>query len=57
MSSTCFETEGSSLERRFNYRTYSSTYWTAYTHTCTTYCTIPAYTTVFLKMDTRVRNM
>jgi len=39
------------------YRTHSSTYKTGYTDACKTYCTMTVYTTVFLKMNPRVRNM
>jgi hypothetical protein len=38
-------------------RIHSSTYKTAYTEGCKAHCTIPVYTTVFLKMNARVRNM
>ena len=37
--------------------THSSTYWTAYTDACKTHYTISVYTTVFLKMNPRLRNM
>jgi hypothetical protein len=39
------------------YRTHFSTYKTAYTYACKTYYTITVYTSVILKMNTRVRNM
>jgi len=35
----------------------SSTYYIAYTDACKTYQTINTYTTVFLKMNPRVRTM
>ena len=77
MSSTCFETEGSSSGRRLyvqlwygivcftcidisglvDRRMCSSTYKTAYTDACKTYYTINVYTTEFLKMNPRVRNI
>ena len=41
----------------YSYRTHSSIYKTAYTDACKTDYTIPVYTTVFLKMNTRNRNM
>jgi len=67
MSSTCFETEGSSSGRRLciqfwyrvfymQYRTHSSTYKTAYANPCKTHYTIYVYTNVFLKMNLRFRN-
>jgi hypothetical protein len=37
-------------------RRHSSTFKTAYTDACKTYHTITAHTTVFLKMNPRVRN-
>jgi len=42
---------------RFQYRTHSSTYKTANADALTTHYTIPIYTTVFLKMNPRVRKM
>jgi hypothetical protein len=39
------------------YRTRSCTNKTAYSDVCITYHTIAVYTTVFLKMNLRVRNM
>jgi hypothetical protein len=39
------------------YRTHSSICKTTYTDACKTYYTISVYTTVFLKMNPRVRNM
>jgi len=36
---------------------YSSTYKTADTDACKTHCTITVYTSVFLKMNTQVRNV
>jgi len=38
-------------------RTHCSTFKTAYTDACKTHYTIPAYTTVFLQMNPRVRNL
>jgi len=38
-------------------RTHFSTYKTAYTDACKTYRTITVYTTVFLKMNSRFRNI
>jgi hypothetical protein len=42
---------------RSQYRTHSSTYKTANSDACTTYHTIPVYTTFFLKMNPGARNM
>ena len=41
----------------FDYRTRSSNCKTAYTDACKTHYTIPVYTTVFLMMNHRFRNM
>jgi len=73
MSSTCFETEGSSSGRRLyiqvKYRVFythqykqscrykSVFYKTAYIDACKTHYTKPVYTTVFLKMNFRFRDM
>ena len=59
MSATCFEPEGSSSREQccMYYRTHASTYNTAYTDAYKTHYTTPVYTTVFLKMNPRVRNM
>ena len=69
MSSACFEPEGSYSGRRMcvqvwysvlymhQYRAHTSTCNTAYSDACKTRCTIPVYKTVFLKMNSRVRNM
>jgi len=43
--------------KHFKQRTHSATYKTNYTDACKTYRTMFAYTTVFLKMKPRVRNM
>jgi len=68
-SFTCFETEGSSSGRRLyaqvcynnvlsaSVQAVSSTYKTAYTDACKTCYSIPMRTTVFLKMNSRFRNM
>jgi len=53
MSSTCFETEGSS-SGCVQYRSHTPTYKTAYTEACKTYNTVPVYIAVFLKMNLRV---
>jgi len=64
MSSTYFEPQGSSAGRRLYiqvwysvFDTYFSAYQTAYIDTSKTYRTITLYTTVLLKMNSRVRNM
>jgi hypothetical protein len=41
----------------FKNRTQSSIYYTAFTDACKMYHTITAYTTVFLKINRRVRNV
>jgi len=43
--------------KALQFRTHSSTYNTAYTDACKTHYTVPVNTTVFLKMNPRVRNM
>ena len=72
MSSTCFETEGPysgirlyvqvwctcSVFHRHQYKQFStSTYKTAYTDLCKTPYYISVHTTVFLKINPRVRDM
>ena len=66
MSSTCFEPEASSIVRRpciqsghrtFYGHQYKQSDYTADTETHKTYCTISVYSTVSLKMNSRVRNM
>jgi len=42
---------------RSQYRTHSSTYKTANVFACTTFHTVPVYTTFFLNTNPRVRNM
>jgi len=55
MPSTCFEPEISPSGRRLCMQ--SSTHKTAYTDACKTYRTVIVYIAVFLKMNSRVRNI
>jgi len=63
MSSTCFESDGSSSGRRSYIQLGYGTFYMhqykqpAYTDACKTYLTITIYSTVYLKMNPQVRNM
>jgi len=61
MSSTCFESEGSSSGRRFYIQVQYSVFYILRhfiaISACNTHYTIPAYTAFFLKMNPRFRNM
>ena len=69
MSTTCFERQGSSSGRQLYTQLRYGTFYmhqykhlvgsrvTAYTHACQKRYTVTVYTTTFLKMNPRFRNM